>query len=190
MTNTPWGYTVDTLPPILSVSDFCTLYPSMSSTSDTIAAVLDAVSASVRDYCGWHVSPSLECTFTGDGEGNILMLPAMAVTAVTSLEIEGESVDEFEWRSSGMVRLKGRAFPDSWRSVECVYTAGIDDASIAQIVGQIAANALVASPGVADEKAGNVSITYNRTGDGITGGVSLLSRDRDQLAPYKLARAW
>ena len=31
---TPWDYTVNELPPILSVADFKSLYPTMSSTDD------------------------------------------------------------------------------------------------------------------------------------------------------------
>lgn len=185
---TPWDYTVEELPPILSVADFKSLYPTMSSTDDEIESVLCATSQAIRDYCGWHVSPELECTFTGDGEGSILVLPAMGVTEVESLTINGVDTP-CEFRSSGLVRINGR-FPDAWRSVECTYTAGFPADSLAQVVGQIAANALVAAPGVANERAGNVSITYNMTGNGITGGVSLLPRDYALLAPYKLARAW
>lgn len=189
MIDTPWGYKVEELPAIMSVAEFRTLYPNFSSTDDAIETVLGAVSSAIRDACGWHVAPSLECYFIGEGEGNLLVLPAMGVVDVASLSIKGASA-QFEWRASGMVRLKSGHFPDSWRSVECNYTAGYSSASVAQVAAQIAANALVASPGVSDERAGGVSITYNKTGDGITGGVSLLQRDRAALAPYKLARAW
>lgn len=189
MIDTPWGYKVEELPPIMAVEEFRTLYPEMSSTDNAIESVLGAVSSAVRDACGWHVAPSLECYFIGDGEGDLLVLPAMGVTDVESLTIK-EAPASFEWRASGLVRLTRGVFPDSWRSVECVYTAGYSSAAVAQVVGQIAANALVASPGVSDERAGGVSITYNKTGDGITGGVSLLPRDHAALAPYKLARAW
>lgn len=186
---TPWSYTVPTLPSLISVAQFKSLCPGMSSTDTEIQAALDSVSAAVRDWCGWHVAPSLECTFTGEGEGRLLVLPAMGMTAVSSLEIAGVSVDSFEWTAAGMVRLTSGVFPDSWRSVECVYTAGFTAGAIGQVVAQIASNALAAAPGVANERAGNVSITYNQTGAGITGGVSLLPRDLAILAPYKLARA-
>lgn len=186
---TPWGYTVDSLDSMISVSDFRALCPGMSSTDEQVQAVLDAVSAAVRDYCGWHVSPSLECTFTGHGEGGLLILPAMGVTSVESLSVSGEAVTDYEWTAAGMVRLKGVTFPNEWRSVVCTYNAGFSIGAIGQVVAQIASNALAAAPGVANERAGNVSITYNQTGAGITGGVSLLPRDYEILAPYKLARA-
>lgn len=191
MIHTPWGYSIDedVIPPIIDVETFRTLYPNMSSTDEAVAMVLDAASAAIRDYCGWHVSPTLSCHFIGDGEGELLVLPAMSVVEITKLEVKGNPVN-YEWRPSGLVRLTCGRFPDSWRSVECDYEAGFESASVAQVVGQIASNALVAAPGVASERAGNVSIDYNKTGDGITGGVSLLSRDYATLAPYKLARAW
>ena len=187
---TPWGYDVDALPPLLTLAEFKALCPGFSSTDMQIQSTLDDVSAAIRDWCGWHVSPTLECTFTGEGEGRLLVLPAMGVTAVSSLTISGEALTGYEWTAAGMVRLKTSAFPDVWRSVECVYTAGFTAGAIGQVVAQIASNALAAAPGVASERAGNVSINYNQTGAGITGGVSLLPRDYDLLAPYKLARAW
>jgi len=189
---TPWGYTVDgqSIPSVITVAQFKALCPGMSSTDTEIQAVLDAVSAAVRDWCCWHVSPSLSCTFTGEGDGRLLMLPAMGVTSVTSLSIGGEACTGFEWSANGMVRLVDGRFPDSWRSVVCAYSAGFSAASVGQVVAQIAANSLAAAPGVSSERAGNVSITYNQTGAGITGGVSLLPRDYAALSPYKLARAW
>ena len=120
----------------------------------------------------------------------MLLLPSMGVTSIDSLSVNGTETQDYEWRSSGLLRLKHDRFPDSWRSVVCNYHAGFASESIGQIVAQIAANSLVASPGVSDERAGNVSISYNRTGDGITGGVSILDRDYAQLSFYRLARAW
>lgn len=186
---TPWDYVIESLPSMITVEEFELLCPGLSSTDAEIQEMLDVVSSAIRDWCGWHVSPSLDCAYTGEGEGRLLVLPAMGVTEVTSLEIDGAATSEYEWTAAGMVRLKSGAFPDAWRSVECYYTAGFSAGAIGQVVAQIASNALAASPGVANERAGNVTITYNQTGAGITGGVSLLPRDYALLAPYKLARA-
>lgn len=199
MISTPWGYSVDadTLDPIITAEQFAVITGGMFSASpERVAAVLSGVSAAIRDYCGWHVAPSLTCVFRGNGEGRLLMLPAMGVSDVASVSImDSDSTGEllpanqYEWTAAGMVRLRFGRFPDAWRGVLCEYTAGFDSASLGVVVAQIAGNALAASPGVADERAGNVSISYNRTGEGITGGVSLLPRDVELLAPYKLTRA-
>ena len=193
---TPWDYTVDidegtSLPPLITATELRTLMPRLSSTDERLDAVLDNVSAAVRDYCGWHISPSLTCSFTGEGEGSLLMLPSMGVTAVNSLVMDGReiSASDYWWKSSGMVKLKWCKFNLGWRNVECEYVAGFNAQAVAQAVAQIAANALVASPGVREEHAGSVGVTYNQTGSGITGGVSILARDMELLAPYKLTRA-
>lgn len=190
---TPWDYEITntSLPPIIDASEFDKITGGvMSSTTEQITAKLDGVSSAIRDYCGWHVSPVRTCVFTGNGEGRLLVLPAMLVSSVEYVKVNGESV-EFEWQSNGLVRLKSGRFPDAWRAVECRYTAGVDSASVlGEIVAQIAGNALAAAPGIAEEHAGSVGATYNKTGDGITGGVSLLARDKALLAPYKLVRAW
>ena len=188
---TPWGYSVDgdTLASIITVEQFKALCPGLSSTDAEIQAALDVVSSAIRDWCGWHVAPNIQCDYIGEGEGRLLVLPGMGVTAVSSLEVDESEITGYEWTAAGMVRLRNGVFPDVWRSVECVYNAGFDAGAIGQVVAQIASNALAAAPGVANERAGNVSITYNQTGAGITGGVSLLPRDYALLAPYKLARA-
>lgn len=195
MTNTPWGYEIDgELPPLIDTAEFSTITGGVfSSSSERVAVMLQAVSAAIRDYCGWHIAPALPCSYLGNADGHLLVLPAMGVTDVSAVSVErgGEFVplDNYEWTSAGMVRLRCGVFPDTWRGVRCEYVAGFDSASLGVVVAQIAGNALAASPGVADERAGNVSITYNRTGDGVTGGVSLLPRDMALLAPYRLARA-
>lgn len=188
---TNWGYEVeDKIPPIIDESQFDRLTGGvMSATTEQKAAMLESVSAAIRDYCGWHVGPALDCSYIGQGEGRLLLLPAMNVTSIKSLEINGASVD-FEYQTHGMVRLKSGTFPDSWQSVRCVYKAGYTVETLGEIVAQITSNALVAAPGIAEEHAGSVGATYNRTGDGITGGVSILPRDLALLTPYKLVRAW
>lgn len=189
---TPWNYEVTrSLPPIITAEDFDKITGgAMSATTEQKEAMLSSVSQAIRDHCGWHVAPNVKCTFTGEGEGRLLVLPTLAVNEVTSLEIAGVAAD-FEWRSCGLVRLKAGAFPDSWRSVKCCYSAGYDSTgSLGAIVAQIASNALAAAPGIAEEHAGGVGATYNKTGDGITGGVSLLARDKELLSPYVLSGAW
>lgn len=189
---TPWNYEVTrTLPPIITVEEFDKITGgSLSATTEQKEAMLASVSQAIRDHCGWHVAPTVKCTFTGEGEGRLLVLPALAVSEVSSLEIAGVAAD-FEWRSVGLVRLTHGRFPDSWRSVKCCYSAGFDSTgSLGVTVAQIASNALVAAPGIAEEHAGGVGATYNKTGDGITGGVSLLERDKELLVPYVLSGAW
>ena len=185
---TKWGYSVDSeLGPIISVDDFQTATGGrMVSSEERIEAVLASVSQAIRDWCGWHVSPNLECTWKGQGEGNLMLLPCFGVTDVESLSVEGSEVIDFEWLNSGLIRIPCR-FPDKWRSCDVVYRAGFDaTGALAAAVVQLASNALAATPGVREEHAGQVGATYNQTEVGVSGGVRLLASDYSLLAPYRL----
>ncbi len=61
---------------------------------------------------------------------------------------------------------------------------------LAAVVAQIAANALAAPAGVRAEQAGDVSVTYNTTASGVSGGVRLLDSDLAMLAPYAIDGLW
>jgi len=193
---TPWGYTVTvadaatTLPAILSTADFSALTGgAFSSSPDRIEAVIMAATHAVRVFCGWHVAPSLVCEWVGDGDIGYVELPCMAVSGITSVSVEGTVLDPsaYEWRMSGLVRFPLIRLPDKWRSVDVCFTAGIGSMSdIANVICQIVANDLAAAPGLASERAGEVQATYNKTADGVSGGISLLDRDKELLAPYRL----
>ena len=150
----------------------------------------------MRAWCGWHISPVLTCEWTGEADGTVLILPSMGIRQITELSFnvdgtfEAVGASRYESKPSGMLRLKDGHFPAGWCSTKCTYKAGYEAVDVQQVVAQIAANALVAAPGVAEEHAGSVGITYNKTGDGVTGGVRLLASDYAALAPYRLNRAW
>lgn len=187
--STPWGYEVeDPEAPIIGADDFRRLCgASVCSTDERVTAVLRAVSSAVRDFCGWHVGPAMDCAWVGEGQGRWLQVPAMGVESM-ELEVGGTKVDPdgFDWDQRGMVRLRSGSFPGRWRSVTCRFRAGYGTETVGAVVAQIAANALVGSPGVMEQHADGVGVTYNRTADGVAGGVSLLPRDRAMLAPYVL----
>ena len=189
-TPTPWGYsTVAELPALMSVSDFKVYTGSiMSSSDEQIAATLDAVSAAVRNYCRWHVAPSAECVWTGDADGKLVQLPAMNVTSVHSVTVNGDTLEtgEYAWRKSGLIRLAQPVYDDWGQRVSVDYDAGVDSDTIASVVAQLATNALVAPAGVMREQAGDVAITYNQTAVGVSGGIRLLSSDKALLDPFKL----
>ncbi len=187
-----WTYeTSGDLPALLSAEDFAVLTGnSLSSTTEQIEAVLASVSQVVRDYCGWHISPNLVCTWKGDGDGRLVQLPAMFITDVSSVKVDGRtlSASEYQWKDDGLLRL-ARPLPDNWgRRVEVEFSAGVDTDAIAAVVSQVAVNYLVAPAGVSSETAGGVSISYNSTGYGMTGGIRLHSTDKATLAQYRISR--
>lgn len=193
---TSWDYSVTLaegetgLPPIITAEQFGTLTGGvMSSTPEQIAAVLETASQAVRDWCGWHVAPVMQCEWTGQGEGRQMLLPCLSVRSIASIAVNGAELaaDAYEWRPSGVVRLAAGCFPPAWRSVEAVFYAGVDaTGAIGAAVAQIAANALAAAPGVRAERIGTASVDYNQTASGVSGGIRLLASDLDLLAPYRL----
>ena len=188
MVMTPWGYDVDAneLPPIISPGELSALSGGRFG-ADTVgvASVLDAVSAAVRNACGWHVSPV-----------RTLPLRTLMLHSVTSVTECGEELGEgqFEASRNGMIRrLCWREWPRGFGSVVVSYRSGIPAAmapDLAAVAAQMAANALAAPAGVRAEQAGDVSVTYNTTASGVSGGVRLLDSDLAMLAPYVIDGAW
>ena len=191
MTKTAWGYEiVGDLGNMLSVDELQEMTGGiLSSSYEQIEATMSAVSYAIRAFCGWHVTPNVECVWTGDADGRLAQLPAMGVTSIHSVKVNGADVD-YDWRTSGLIRLKRPVCDDWGRLVVVDYEAGFDTEALASVVSQVAVNALVAPAGVMREQAGDVAITYNQTGAGVTGGIRLLSSDKQLLQPYKLPQTW
>ena len=190
---TPWGYRVEggKLPPLAGSYDF-ELSTGGAFDIERAERAIESASAAVRSYCGWHVAPALECTASAGGPGKLICLPTLALRSVESVTELGRELSdgEYEWREDGILRRACfRQWPSQWKSVEARFVSGFDPEAVdelSQIVTQIVANCLAASPGVRSEQAGDVSVTFNSTGSGISGGVSLTERDRMMLEPYRL----
>lgn len=189
---TPWGYGVVTegteshdlsgLPPLMEVDELQAAIGSAYSTQ-RLGWALSAVSASIRDWCRWHVYPSLECVKVGGGDGRTMEIPAVDDIEILSVSVLGTTLDpsDYEWDGRGIVRLRRGTFPDRWRSVEVRYRAGISYAGGLQgAVVNTCANFLAMTPGIKAESLGDQSVTY------MGSGVYLTDMDRATLAPYRL----
>lgn len=189
---TPWGYDVaETLEPLLSAEEFDERTQGAFSGNPRAESALNAASQVVRNYCGWHICPSVDCTAEPFGEGRIRRLPAAYVSAVESVTENGETVDPsaYEWRKDGLIRRSGR-WADGWNAVEVTYTAGYDiDAvpDLAEAVTAIAAGVLSVSAGVQSESADGVSISYSTSASSIAAG--LTGTQKSALEAYKVVTA-
>ena len=194
---TPWGYWVECeggkLPPLVTPAQLDELTGGrFGPMTPGVGQVLDSVSAAIRDACGWHVSPPLPVVERTQGPGRMLALRSLMVTGVESVAECGAELAEgqYEWRMDGALRRAcWRSWPDAYRSVEVRYTSGIPSEmapALAAVASQLASNALAAPAGVRSEQAGNVSISYNQTASGVSGGVRLLDSDLAMLRPYML----
>ena len=183
---TPWGYEIE-LPqgadfqPLITETQFHYITGNRFADNPSVSLTLAAASQAVRNYCGWHIAPNYTCKAKRPF-ASVISLPALIVTHVTSVKVDGYSVAVPRWQRFGTIELQG-----SGCEVEVEYEAGLTgDPLLAQVVAQVASNSLAAPMGVKEEHAGNVGITYNETGSGIAGGVTIMQRDRDMLSAYKV----
>jgi hypothetical protein len=164
--------------------------------SGTATPLLEAASALVRTYAGWHIAPVLTAqTMTVDGSGGtVQLLPTMRLTAVTSVSetTTGAAVllsalaDEYEWSEAGYLLKRGWTWTTRLRGVTAVVNHGyalVPD--VAHVVMMMAARAAAGVPmaGVTQETTGPFSVTYGAD------GVSLAAHELRALARYRLPLA-
>ena len=192
---TPWGYEIvlaqgQTMPDLMTKAQFNTATGSQFVSAEGLDIALAAASAAIRNYCGWHIAPSLTCKATSWGGGRYLFLPWAAMTAVASVTENGVTLDpaRYDWAAKGVIRRRDGFYwcDAAWNTIVVTATAGYDtvDNVLQQVIIQLVGNALVAPLGVREEHAGQVGITYNQTGNGMTGGITLTPRDEALLEPY------
>lgn len=150
-------------------------------------SALDAATAAVRAYCGWHVAPPATETVAVDADGYTVLLPSLRITAVSSVTVDGAPLgaDAFEWSAAGILRLTASA--RGFRKVEVAMTHGFDTApDVAAVIFAVAARAIASPSGVVRAQVGQVSETYTQTGANQAGGVALLDAEMATLDRYKL----
>lgn len=187
---TVWGYDVESMEPILSADDFVELTNGLFENNPNAEAAVLAASQAVRNYCGWHISPSVECTAHPVGGSKVAKLPAGYVSEIDSITVDGTVLDStaYEWRSDGLIRRKDRhKWTNTWDGIEVVYTAGYSADAIPDLVEavcSVASGVLSVSPGVTNESADGVSISYSANASSIA--AALTSQQKSALEPYRL----
>ena len=193
-TFTQWGYEIDgTLAPLIDPVSFNELTAGAWEGDERVAPAIAAASAAIRNYCGWHVSPSATCRATIDTDGSAsLWLPARNVSGITSVKDRGTSVTDYEWSRLGQVKPACRIAP-GLQAATVEYTAGIPvTGDLLALVAGVVAHTVALTPtsyGVVSETAGGVSLT--RAQGAAYGGVAatLTDMEKEALAPYKVGRS-
>lgn len=196
---TLWGYElVDVcgLPDILSAEDFDFFTARKYAGDIRIPKELEAASAAIRNYCGWHLYPSLPCKLTmtmqdrrvtRTGVDLLIQLPAKYVTAVESVTIGGTEY-EYTFETNGILRVYDVRRHSRRDEVVVEYTAGLPKemmGTINELAAHSSTRALASSGGVTNETAGGVSITYNANWVANARATALPDDGKEALAPFR-----
>lgn len=111
-----------------------------------------------------------------DGHGTrSLILPAVPVVAVTSVQVDGEELaaDAYEWSADGLLE-RAELWPRRRRAIRVVYSHGYDPipGPVSAAVIQAAHLALVVEPGVSSLSVGGMSISYGTSFGGSVAGAT------------------
>lgn len=201
---TTWGYTlteVDAVPDMLTLEEFNEFTANKYQTDGRAEPDIKAAASAVRNYCGWHVYPSLACelsTTPYDKRVSIadrvlmIQLPATFVSSIESIQIDGVEYDEtYVLMPNGILRVYGLPWSRlrMWTPIEIQYTAGIPDGSadgLKELIAHRVTHALESSGGVQSETAGGVSITYNASWTNNARATALADDNKEVLSPYRL----
>ena len=211
----PWGYTYDaeTLPDFLTTQEFSNYTNGKFGTTDTrIAANITSASAAIRNYCGWHISPSLSCGMLYNvhdlrdafiGPDLLIQLPATFVSAVSKIVLHakwnedaddwsGEIItdsDRYDIGPGGLLKVYDVGWLDRKSKIFVKYQAGLPSTGIA-VIKELTANKVTHSVtnayGITSEAAGGVSVTYNAAWSGRSSSTTLADDSREVLNAYKV----
>jgi len=210
-TLSPWGYIMDTesLPSFISESDF-TIFTNRKFADDTrIPVAIPSASEAIRNYCGWHISPSLTCGMIYNvrdlrdafvGPDLLVQLPATYVTGIQKVILnavlnpstglyEGDEIDDYEiGMGTGLLRIYDVGCLDRKSRIFIKYTAGYTSApsAIQELTADRVAHAVTNPFGVSSEAAGGVSVSYSGAWAGSSNSSTLPSDSRETLEAYRV----
>ena len=193
---TAWGYDVEELEPLISVWEFNQMTGNLYNDNSRVESALAAASQAIRNYCGWHICPSLECTAYPAGGGKVAKLPAGYVSEILSIVEDGEELSEsqYEWRRDGLIRrTEFKNWSCGWDSIEASYVAGFEIGAVPDLAEAVRAIvegviAVAGSAGVVSESADGVSISYSANASSIA--AALTAAQKNALEPYKVVNSY
>ena len=198
---TNWGYTIedDAMPDMLTGEEFDEFTSGKYAGDGRIAPNIKAASNAIRNYCGWHVYPSLGCTLeTTFLDGRItkvrndilIQLPAKYVESVESVTVDGTEITTTALDHNGILKVYGAAgFVKEYTPVVITYQAGLPDGlmdGIKELIAHRVTHALASSEGIQSETAGGVSITYSANWINSARSTALADDNKEVLAPFRV----
>ena len=201
---TTWGYSltdVNEIPGMMTLSEFNYFTAEKYISDSRVEPDINAASNAIRNYCGWHVFPSLACelntTLYDKGvsvNDHVMMiqLPATFVSSIESIQIGDEIIDgTYVLMPNGILRVHGLCWSrlKMWTPVVIRYTAGLPEGTAEDVMAVLAdrvTHALASSEGVQSETAGGVSVTYNATWANGAKVTALADDTKEVLSHYRL----
>ena len=187
---TVWGYDVSsTIEPIITEGTFHEITNFAYANNPRVGAALAAASQTVRNYCGWHICPSLTCTANPEGGSRVLTLPAAYVSKINSITENTAAVTDYKLRKDGLIKRETQWCPE-WGAITVNYDAGYEEEAVPDLVEAVCAitsGVLSVSAGVISESADGVSISYSASASSIA--AALTSQQKSALEPYKVVNS-
>lgn len=200
---TTWGYAltdVDAVPGMLTVAEYNTFTANKYQSDSRAEPDIKAAAAAIRNYCGWHVYPSLACELnttlydkavTVSDRMILIQLPATFVSSVESITVDGVEYDSYVLMPNGILRIFGLPWSHMklWTPVVINYTAGLPEGgadAVKELIAHRVTHALASSDGVQSETAGGVSITYSANWTNSARSTALADDNKEVLSPYRL----
>ena len=212
-TQSPWGYIYDAenLAAFITEEEFNAYTARKFSGDCRVAANIPSATASIRNYCGWHIAPSLTCGMVyrvADlrdafvGPDLIVQIPATFVSVVSKVILNavldpdtgnftGDNYEEFDLENNGILRVYDVSDINRKSRIFVKYTAGfgLDQIpAIKELTANRVTHAVTSSYGVMSEAAGGVSVTYSASWAGNTRSTALPDDSREVLEPYRVRR--
>ena len=199
---TNWGYTLtelEELPGLLSLEEFNTFTANKYAGDMRISSEISAACASIRNCCGWHISPAAACELEEHilyedgrikrrGSDLMIQLPARFVASVSNVMINDDVIEDYILERNGILWLLNVDPRLSRKTkITVAYTAGLDDLpAIKELIAHMVTHALAVPAGITSEAAGGVSVTYNASWVKSARATALPDDNREVLAPYRL----
>lgn len=204
---TNFGYSIENvsvMPEILSEEEFNSMTANKFALDGRVADTIKSVTASIRNYCGWHIAPQELCVLVLNSQDlrisgkycdiNI-QLPYRYVNSIEKVIINAKFEDnnwigdevEFNFNHLGFLTLYDTHFDSRRSNVVIFANAGISDTdALKGLIANKVSNVLSGTYGIQSESAGGVSITYNSNFVNGSKPNCFMTDDKELLNSYKL----
>ena len=141
-----------TTPSLLDLTAFQALVAGTGLEEARLAGIVQEI----RDYCGWHIAPAIDETFTVDGSGGtVQQLPTLRLNSVAEVTENGTVLEDtvYEWSADGSLRRCGY-WTNRFRGVVAEVNHGYDEvpANIVSVILDAASRAIATPVGDASDE--------------------------------------